>query len=166
MRITPEKRRRVFLLIGSSVLSGLLLIGLAPENWKAVGYFLVFVWLIPVAFVLQYFAKPRQRIVAALPSFRSVEPLVPHARVQISFARPQRPNATSMGDKVLTCLFVVGTEGFTARIALPDWTQSFEGDVQFLFPEKALARFRNETEFAILVGNSTVGKGRVVATHG
>jgi len=166
MRITPEKRRRVFILIGVSVLSGLLLIGLAPQTWKAVGYFLVFVWLIPGAFVLQYFAKPRQRIVAALPTFRSSEPLVPHAQVHISFERPQRPNATSMDAPVLTCLFVAGTEGFSARIAFPDWTQSFEGSVQFLFPEKALTRLTDGAQFAVLVGNSTVGRGQVITTHG
>jgi hypothetical protein len=166
MRITPEKRRRAFLLIAVSVALGLFLVAFGPETWKAIGFFLIFVWLIPGVFVLQYFAKPRQRVVAALPTFQSSSPFSPHARAQIAFERPQRANGTSADGPVFKCLFVAESEGFSARLLMDEWTSSFEGAVEFLFPEKARARLSPGTKFVVLLGNSTIGRGVVVGTHG
>jgi hypothetical protein len=166
MRITPEKRRRGFVLIAVSVALGLVLVALGPESWKAIGFFLIFVWLIPGVLVLLYFAKPRQRVVAALPSFQSSSPFYPHARARVTFERPQRANGTSADRPIFKCLFVAESEGFTARLPVDEWTTSFDGDVEFLFPKKARARLSPRTRFAVLLGNATVGHGEVVSAHG
>ncbi|HEX7888187.1 MAG TPA: hypothetical protein VF522_02405 [Ramlibacter sp.] len=163
MNITPEKRRRIYILLAASVTVGLLLIGFGPPEAKDVGYFLVFVWIVPGSLALLYFAKPRQRVVAALPTFLSKSPFVPHVHTRISFSDPQRSNARADEQDMLHCIFVVDSEGFTVRLPMDNPASAVECEAEFLFPGKALVRMNPGTRFAVLVDGSTRGTGEVLA---
>jgi hypothetical protein len=123
----------------------------------------VFVWIVPGAFVLFYFAKPRQRVLAALPTFTSESTFAPHVRTRIAFSAPQEPNARAEEQSMLVCLFVVDSEGFSVRLPLVAGASTFEGEAEFLAPQRALARMYPQTKFAVLVGNSTRGNGEILA---
>jgi hypothetical protein len=151
--------------MGGSIAVGAVLTAVGQPALQAVGFFLIFVWLIPAAFVVLYFAKPRPRVIA-LPSFAVDDPFVSDARVRIAFERTQSPSAFIGEEGVLSCIFVVGHQGFSARIKLEGEASVFEGEAQFLFPAKALSHFPMGTRFAVLWGRATIGSGEIIAAEG
>lgn len=65
------------------------------------------------------------------------------------------------------CALVVGSEGFTARLAVPEEGEPVPEvpcvlDVQFLRPELALAQLANGARFTLLSGRTTLGTGHVI----
>lgn len=166
MQITPEKRKRAFVLVGTSFIVGLLLYAFGSEDWKQVGLFLVFMWIAPCSYVLFFFAKKSPPAVAAIPRFDQNSPFVPSVKTRIEFDRPQQPNSRCADGPVLSCLFLLETDGFSARIHLADLTQSLEGDAQFLNPARAMERFTPGTSFSILVDRIAVGRGEVLLADG
>jgi hypothetical protein len=66
------------------------------------------------------------------------------------------------------CTLIVGSQGFTARLAQP-LAQWFDAgttgavEVELLRPEPALRELRPGTDFYLAAGTTAIGKGRVIA---
>jgi hypothetical protein len=92
-----------------------------------------------------------------------------HAQVELTLRAPQLPSlGSAMPEGEYECALVLGGEGFSARWIVPPGRVLPRGEplalaVEFLAPAVALPRFAPGTPFRVLIGESFVGDGRVLA---
>lgn len=165
MKATPHRRQLIV-----AVLLALALVGAGMRLWadnpslaRDIGTLLLVLWLPAVGNIVA-FAIGRWR--AAHPPRPPFDPLAPfqgHLLVELARAGPAAAAATDAGP----CTLVVGSEGFTARLAQPlaQWLagpQPAVLQVQLLRPALALPRLPAGAPFSVLAGTRAVGTGRVL----
>lgn len=170
MLLSTSRQRLVF---GGLIVAAL--VGAAARQFTApssnlywIGTLLMVMW-IPIAGNIVWFFARKRRPVSVAPQFSSDAPFVPHALVELTLLQGagDGPRQTHSGGEH-RCVLVVGTEGFSVRFVLPPDTpfgaaDALQTEVQFLVPEKALARFAAGVSFQVLVGRTVVGNGKVMA---
>lgn len=165
MKATPHRRQLIV-----AVLLALAIVGAGMRLWadkpslaRDIGTLLLVLWLPAVGNIVA-FAIGRWR--AAHPPRLPFDPAAPfegHLLVELARAGPAAGGAM---DAVL-CTLVVGSEGFTARLAQPlaQWLagpQPAVLQVQLLRPALALPRLPAGAQFSVLAGTTAVGTGRVL----
>jgi hypothetical protein len=171
---TAIKHKRVALVFLVIAVVGSLLTLLAEPGSKAadLGAVLLAVWIVPLSFFVFFFAKKRARLIPMPLTFDADEAFVPHVSVNLTLTREQDGGRKEpITTKGYCGIFVVGTQGFTARFRLPSGVALGAStpktvDVQFLRPEVALSHFAVGTSFTMLEGRRTVGTGEVVDVLG
>ena len=139
-----------------------------PSLARDVGSLLMVLWLPIVGNVIGWLMQRARAPQHQPPGFAAGTPFEPHARIELTLLaadtpRLSRPIRAGYFDGAL----VVGSEGFTTRLAVPP-----EGEpvpetpctlaVQFLRPELALAQLTEGTRFALLAGRTVLGTGSVL----
>jgi hypothetical protein len=169
MKATSSRRKLIVM-----VLLALALVGAGMRHWapnpsvlRDMGTLLLVLWL-PVignvvAFVINRFRAGRGRPA----SFEASHAFAPHLLAELTPAGTPPPAANSLAANERCCTLVLGSEGFTARLAVPvaNWlesgqTQSIE--LEFLRPALAGSRFPAGAAFRVVVGYATAGQGRVI----
>lgn len=165
MKATSHRRQLIV-----AVLLALALVGAGMRYWaddpslaRDIGTLLLVLWLPAVGNIVG-FAIGRWR--AAHPPrspFDGAAPFAGHLLVELARAGP----AAAAGMDAALCTLVVGSEGFTARLAQPlaHWLagpQPAVLQVQLLRPALALARLPAGAVFSVLAGTRAVGTGRVL----
>jgi hypothetical protein len=166
MAETSIRRKRVviFFLVAALIGGVLKLLG-EPRSWMSeLGSILVAVWIIPASMFVFWFAKSRARLVPMPLKFAPGTRFVPTLTAEVTLTAADR----APGQGECKCIFVVGTQGFTARFILPEGVLleprvPRQVDVQFLRPEVAAPYFPAGGEFSLLEGSKIVGSGRVIA---
>ncbi|MDZ4103686.1 MAG: hypothetical protein U1E12_18630 [Hydrogenophaga sp.] len=144
--------------------------GFAPQPSMArdVGTLLMVLWLPIVGniigWLMQRARTPKHRPLGFAPG----TVFEPHARIELTLLaaetpRLSRPIRAGCFDGAL----VVGSEGFTTRLAVPSDGEPVPEvpctlEVQFLRPELALAQLTVGTRFALLSGRTVLGTGCVL----
>ena len=138
-----------------------------PSLAHDIGTLLLVLWL-PVignvvAFLIRYFGLRLKRQTTFAPGM----PFTAHLRVRLAPVDPLADAARGLAPDDGGCALVIGTEGFTARLAVPlaQALASATGEsiaVQLLRPSLALPRFPVATEFRVVAQGRVVGTGRVL----
>jgi hypothetical protein len=168
MAETAIRRRRAFLFfLAIAIASSLLMLFADPgSRARELGTILMLMWFVPATFFVFYFAKKRRLVPMPL-GFDAGEPFAPHVALKLTPAAEwdiAKARAARSGHRAI---LVVGTQGFTARFALPAEAGLHAGvplrvQAQFLRPEVALPHFQAGAAFTLLEGGRTVGTGTVV----
>jgi hypothetical protein len=164
MKATSPRRQLIVavLLVLAVIGAGMRLWAPKPSLARDIGTLLLVLWL-PVIGNIISFAIRRVASRRGRHAFRGDAPFHPHLLVELTAAGGQvRLNAGERG-----CTLVVGSDGFTARLAEPlaQWLagpQPRQVPVELLRPELALARLAPGGGFSVLAGASTLGQGRVL----
>ena len=170
MKATSSRRKIIVI-----ALLGLALVGAGMRRWapnpslaRDMGTLMLVLWL-PiignvVAFVVNRFRSHRRVSMA----FEPDRAFTPHLLAQLTPGGTFSPSAaTAPADGERCCILVIGSEGFTARLAMPlaHWlacgqTQAVE--LEFLRPALAGPRFAAGAAFRLLAGPAVAGEGRVI----
>lgn len=167
MKATSSRRQLIV-----AMLLALAIVGAGMRFWaddpslaRDIGTLLLVLWLPAVGNIVA-FAIRRWR--AAHPQRLPFEGATfqGHLLVELARAGP----AASAGMDGGLCTLVVGSEGFTARLAQPlaGWLagpQPAVLQVELLRPALALPRLPAGTVFSVLAGTRGVGTGRVLEVH-
>jgi hypothetical protein len=172
MKHVTSSRRQVVM----AALLGLAVVGAAMRHWagnpslaRDIGTLLLVLWLPAVgnlvAFaVRQWHARTRRRT-----GFDGDRAFLPQLVVRLTRLEPQgSPGAAPpTAPDPRHCTIAFGSEGFTARTALPlaqilAEAAPQEVPLELLRPGLALARLAPGTPFQLLVGNTAVARGSVL----
>lgn len=167
--ISARRQIIVVVMLAFALIGGLVR-WLAPQPSLArdVGSLLMVLWLPIVGNIIGWLMQ-RARAPRHLPQgFAPGTVFEPHARIELTLLaaetpRLSRPIRSGYFDGAL----VVGSEGFTTRLAVPSDGEPVPEvpcslEVQFLRPELALAQLTQGTRFALLSGRTLLGMGRVL----
>jgi hypothetical protein len=139
-----------------------------PSLARDLGSLLMVLWLPIVGNIIGWLMQRAKAPKHTLQGFAAGTVFEPHARIELTLLaadtpRLSRPIRAGWFDGAL----VVGSEGFTTRLAVP-----FDGEpvpevpctleVQFLRPEVALAQLTVGTKAALLSGRTLLGMCRVL----
>ncbi|WP_066271205.1 hypothetical protein [Hydrogenophaga palleronii] len=167
---TSSRRQLITVVMLVLALAGGLLRWFAPDPSGArdLGSLLMVLWLPIVGNIIGWLLQRAKTPKHLPPGFAPGTVFEPHARIELTLLaadtpRQSRPIRAGFFDGAL----VVGTEGFTTRLAVPHDAEPVPEvpctlDVQFLRPELALAQLTPGTQFALLSGRSLLGKGYVL----
>jgi hypothetical protein len=173
MKATPSRRQLiVFILLGLALLGGgMRLWAPNPSLAHDIGTLLLVLWL-PVignvvAFLIRYFGWRLKRQTTFAPG----TPFTAHLRIRMAPVDPPADAVRGLAPDDRACALVIGTEGFTARLAVPlarglSSATDDAVEVQFLRPALALPRFPVATDFRLVAQGRVVGVGRVLGTPG
>ena len=139
-----------------------------PSVARDLGSMLMVLWLPIVGNIIAWLIQ-RAKTPKHLPQgFAAGTVFEPSARIELTLLaadtpRLSRPIRAGYFDGAL----VVGSEGFTTRLAVPADGEPVPEvpctlDVQFLRPELALAQLTPGTKFALLSGRTVLGTGHVL----
>ena len=163
------------------VLLALAVIGAGLRQWAAnpsltrdIGTLLLVAWVPTIGHVVAFFRMKLQRKAPPRaqpeppPGFAPGQPFTAQLLVEISAAAPLPIGALGViAMDAQHCTFVVGTDGFTARMpvsAVP-WVSDGTAHavhVEFLKPDLALPRFAIGTEFQVMAQQFLIASGRVL----
>ncbi len=139
-----------------------------PSLARDVGSLLMVLWLPIVGNIIGWLMQRARAPKHQLQGFPAGTMFEPHARIELTLLaadtpRLSRPMRVGFFDGAL----VVGSEGFTTRLAVPADAEPVPEvpctlEVQFLRPELALAQLTQGTRFALLSGRTLLGTGRVL----
>jgi hypothetical protein len=169
MKATSSRRKLIVI-----VLLALALVGAGMRRWapnpsvlRDMGTLLLVLWL-PiignvVAFAVNRFRASRGRS----GSFEAGRAFAPHLLAELTPAGTLPPAAGSLAANERCCTLVLGSEGFTARLAVPvaHWLQSGQPqpiELEFLRPALAGTRFPAGAAFQVVAGYAVAGQGRVI----
>ena len=144
--------------------------GFAPQPSMArdVGTLLMVLWLPIVGNIIGWLMQRVRAPKHQLQGFAAGTVFEPHARIELTLLAAETPR---LGRPIRAGYFigalVVGSEGFTTRLAVPSDGEPVPEvpctlDVQFLRPELALAQLTAGTRFALLSGRTLLGTGSVL----
>lgn len=139
-----------------------------PSLARTLGSLMMVLWLPAVGNIIGWLIH-RAKTPKSLPQgFAAGTVFEPHARIELTLLAADtpllsRPIRAGYFDGAM----VVGSEGFTARLAVPAEEEPVPEvpcmlDVQFARPELALAKLTVGTKFALLAGRTLLGTGYVV----
>lgn len=143
-----------------------------PSLARDLGSVLMVLWLPIVGNIIGWLMQRAKAPKHAPQGFTAGTAFEPHAQVELTLLPAEtpllsRPIRAGFFDGAL----VVGSEGFTTRLAVPA-----DGEpvpevpcrlaVQFLRPELALAQLQPGTRFALLSGRTVLGTGHVLPVAG
>lgn len=157
-----------------AVLLGLAVVGAAMRHWadnpslaRDIGTLLLVLWLPAVgnlvAFVVrQWHARTRRRT-----GFDADRAFSPQLVVRLTRLESRGSPGAAPAPDPRHCTIAFGSEGFTARTALPlaqvlAETAPQDVPLELLRPGLALARLAPGTPFQLLVGNTAVARGSVL----
>jgi hypothetical protein len=169
MKATSSRRKLIVI-----VLLALALVGAAMRHWapnpsllRDVGTLLLVLWL-PVignvvAFVINRVRASRGRSA----SFDTGQAFAPHLLAELTPAGTLPPGARALAANERCCTLVLGSEGFTARMAMPvaRWIEAGQAqpvELEFLRPALAGTRFPAGAAFRVVAGYAVAGEGRVI----
>jgi hypothetical protein len=161
--------RRVFIvvvLLITAVAGALLRSFSAPQSTPYyLGTLLMVMWVPIVGNVISFIVNRFRPTAPESPSFS--EPFVPHVGVELKLQPEQNPDLPRKEqDGRIHCLFVAGTEGFSARVSLHKThaLNNLQGaEAQFLVPVAALPKFPIGATFQLMQGRSSIGTGQVLS---
>lgn len=163
MKATSPRRQLIVVVLLVLAVVGAALRAFAPNPSLArdIGTLLLVLWL-PVignviAFLIARVARLRRRH-----AFAPDAPFRPHLRAQLTAAGGR----VKLDAEECSCTLVLGSDGFTARLAVPlaQWLTAPQPqlhELELLRPEIALQRLPAGSEFAVVSGSSVTGTGRV-----
>lgn len=139
-----------------------------PSTLRDVGTLLMVLWLPIVGNIIGWLMQRARAPKHQLQGFAAGTAFEPHARIELTLLAADTPRLSRpIREGYFDGALVVGSEGFTTRLAVPA-----DGEpvpevpctlaVQFLRPELALAQLTVGTRFALLSGRTLLGKGRVL----
>ena len=140
-----------------------------PSLLRDFGSLLLVLWLPIIGNIIAWGVARFHARKAAPPGFDAASSFEPSAGVQITLLAAGVPAASRpVRAGLFPCTVAVGTDGFTARlrvpqdqVPVPEVPQQLE--VQFLRPELALASLPAGAEFVLISGRITLGRGVVLA---
>jgi hypothetical protein len=165
MKATSHRRQLIV-----AVLLALALVGAGMRLWadnpslaRDIGTLLLVLWLPAVGNIVAFAIGRWRAAHPPRPPFDADAPFVGHLLVELARVEPAAAGAVDAG----LCTLVLGSEGFTARLAQPlaQWLagpQPAVLQVQLLRPALALPRLPAGTAFSVLAGTRAVGMGRVL----
>ena len=162
---SPRRRLIVFVLLALALVGGLVRYWAPnPSLARNIGTLLLVLWLPVLGHVVAFLVNRLRHRMRRVTAFAADAPFVPHLWAQLE---PARAAAGQFPAAVQTCTLVVGTEGFTARLAQPLAIVHAPGqvetvEVQFLRPALALPRFPAATDFQVMAQGQVVGTGHVL----
>lgn len=166
----------VAILLGAAVVGAFIRHYAETGALRNVGTLMMLIWVPIVGNIVGWLAgkikrRPQTTVAGTLPpSFIAGSAFKPQALVDItlrSASVPAEDKAIAEGEH--HCAFVVDNQAFSARWLLAQGEavmrrgQSRAVQVEFLAPAVALPQFAADTRFRMLVGQSFIGDGRVVA---
>ena len=160
---TPQRKKLVviILLLLAGVGGAIRLLAPNPSTLRDLGSLLLVLWVPVIGNVVGFFAR---KIKLRRANGFGDRPFSGELRVEIA-PLANAPASNAPPDGTLYA-FVVGTEGFSARLshplAWPERAQPLVVDAQFLRPTLALPRFAGGTAFRVLAHNQLVAQGRVL----
>jgi hypothetical protein len=169
--MNTKSSRRV-LIVGALAIAasiGAVVRHVSPENSTAhsLGTLFMVMWVPIVGNIVFFFARRWRPIGLAPKIFAIGTPFTPHALVEISLPRQESSNhSAQVSAGELRCLFVTGTEGFSARVQVPQEAVGGKAttvQAEFLAPAAALPKLSASGAFQLIQGGSVVGHGRVVS---
>lgn len=164
MKATSFRRQLIV-----AVLLALAIVGAGMRSWadnpslaRDVGTLLLVLWLPAVGNVLAFAIRRWRAAHPQRPPFDPAAPFESHLLVELVLVGP-----AAAGIDAGLCTLVVGSEGFTARMAAPlaRWLagpQPAVLQVQLLRPALALPRLPAGAVFSVLAGTRALGTGRVL----
>jgi hypothetical protein len=172
-RVSSSRRQIVM-----ATLLGLAVIGAVMRYWaprpslaRDIGTLLLVLWLPAIgnliAFVVRQWAARRHRRT----QFDAAQPFSPHLAVRLSPFDAQPPLTHALAPQETRCTVVLGTEGFTARTAVPlarllaGLPAPQDVPLELLRPELALPRLAPGTRFHLMAGPVAVALGTVEAQN-
>lgn len=165
MKATSNRRQLIVavLLVLATVGAGMRIWADNPSLARDVGTLLLVLWLPAVGNIVGFAIGRWRAAQARRPPFDPAAPF--HGHLLVELARSGSPAAG--GTDAGLCTLVVGSEGFTARLAQPlgRWLagpQPAVLQVQLLRPALALPRLPAGAVFSVLAGTTPVGTGRVL----
>lgn len=165
MKATPHRRQVIV-----AVLLALAIVGAGMRAWadnpslaRDIGTLLLVLWLPAVGNIVAFAIRRWRAAHPPRPPFDPAASFRGHLLVELARVGPAAPGAVDTS----LCTLVVGSEGFTARLAQPlaQWltgSQPAVLEVQLLRPALALARLPAGAAFSVLAGTRAVGTGRVL----
>ncbi|MDO9437310.1 hypothetical protein [Hydrogenophaga sp.] len=166
------RRQIITVVLLVAALAGGVVRWLAPDPSLArnLGSLMMVLWLPIIGNVIAW-GIHRAKTPKSLPQgFAPGTAFEPHARIELTLLPADtpllsRPIRAGYFDGAL----VVGSEGFTTRLAVPHEEEPVPEvpctlEVQFARPELALAKLTVGTKFALLSGRTLLGTGYVVPT--
>lgn len=166
MKATSHRRQVIV-----AVLLALALVGAGMRAWadnpslaRDIGTLLLVLWLPAVGNIVAFAIRRWRAAHPPRPPFDPAAPFQGQLLVELARVGPAAaPGAVDAG----LCTLVVGSEGFTARLAQPlaQWLtgpQPAVLQVQLLRPALALPRLPAGAVFSVLAGTRAVGTGRVL----
>ena len=166
----------VAILLGAAVVGAFIRHYAEPGALRNVGTLMMLIWVPIVGNIVGWLVgkikrRPQTTVAGTLPpTFIAGSAFKPQALVDItlrSASVPAEDKAIAEGEH--HCAFVVDNQAFSARWLLAQGEavmrrgQSRAVQVEFLAPAVALPLFAADTRFRMLVGQSFIGDGRVVA---
>ena len=137
---------------------------------RDVGTLLMLLWVPIIGNVITWLIARLRRPAAPAPSpFDARSVFEPQLQVELTLRPPKLPSEdvpVAAGEH--RCALVVGNEAFSARWWVSPDERFRRGaaqalDVEFLAPHLALPKFEPGARFRMLVGDSFIGDGRVLA---
>ena len=132
------------------------------SRFHDLGTLLMIAWLPSVAWVAMLFARKRAPIVTPGGRLPHGTPYVAHAHAATQLTRPLAIRPGEPQREELSCLLLLGTEGFTARLWRIGNSASPAVNVQFLRPEVSVPRFGVGVEARVVVNGQPCGTLRMV----
>lgn len=163
MKATSPRRQLIVVVLLVLAVIGAAVRAFAPNPSLArdIGTLLLVLWLPVIGNVIAF-------LIARVASMRRRHAFAP----DVPFRADLRAELSAAGGQVRVkrddqrCTIVVGSDGFTARMAAPvaDWLTAPQPqlrELELLRPQIALQRLPVGTEFVVFAGSSVVGTGRV-----
>lgn len=170
MKYVSSSRRQVVM----AVLLALAVAGAAVRYWapnpslaRDIGTLLLVLWLPAVGNLIAFLARQLAMHKARRKGFDPARAFVPHVVVRLAPINAQPLPAHLLAHGGSGCTVVVGTEGFTARTAVPllrvidAMDRPQDVPMELLRPELALPRLPPGARFQLLAGQFTVAQGTV-----
>ena len=168
MSAIPSHRVFIVLVLLVTAVAGALLRSFsAPQSTPYyVGTLLMVMWVPIVGNIISFIVNRFRRAAPEPPSFS--EPFVPHVGVELKLQSEQSLDLPrEEQDGRIHCLFISGTEGFSARVSLRKShaavSKLLPAEAQFLVPAVALPKFPIGATFLLMQGRSSIGTGQVLS---
>lgn len=175
--LNPEKirfRRKVIVivLLCVAVAGGIVRHYATPgTTTRDIGSLLLVLWVPIIGNVIAWLVskRPRRAPPAAPPGFETMGAFAPQAVVELELRKPALPSQDKpLGAGEYRCALVIDNEGFSARWVVPQGATLERGtaervEVEFLSPAMARPKFVPGAAFRVLIGDSFIADGRVIA---
>ena len=171
MKNISRRRRIITAVLLALALMGGVIRAYAPQPslMRDFGTLMLVLWLPIIGNIIAWGVARWHARKPAPPGFDPASPFVPTARVELTLLPAEVPAARRpIPPGLFLCVLAVGNTGFTARLAVPhDAVPEPEVpaalEVQLLRPDLALPALQAGTEFVLISGRTTLGRGVVLA---
>ncbi len=167
MKATSPRRQLIVAVLLTLATAGAALRHWAPDpsTLRDVGTLLLVMWLPAVGNIVAFAVGRYRQAAYARRHFAPERVFAGHVEVDL-VAAPLASSTPALVPLQTVCTLVLGTEGFTARLAMPValWLTSGQPvatELEFLRPALGLPRFGVGTSFTVLAGSAVLGQGHV-----